>query len=98
MIEPTAQATGPVSPAPAPPSVLTNLWRLVTRFDAHRVNRWMGLRNAFGVALPAAVAVDLGYPAYAVVAGMGALNVAAADGTDSYRSRATRMLACTGLV
>ena len=57
----------------------------------------MGLRNALGVALPAALAVDLGYPAYAVVAGMGALNVAAADGTDAYRSRASRMLACTAL-
>ncbi len=91
----TAQSTGSLSQAP--PSALTNLRRLVTRFDAHRVNRWVGLRNALGVALPAAIAVDLGFPAYAVVAGMGALNVAAADGMDSYRSRATRMLASTCL-
>jgi uncharacterized membrane protein YccC len=70
---------------------------MLIHFDAGRVNRWMGLRNALGVALPAAVFIDLGYPAYAVVAGMGALNVAAADGTDAYRSRAARMLACTCL-
>jgi uncharacterized membrane protein YccC len=58
----------------------------------------MGLRNALGVALPVAICIDLGHPAFAVVAGMGALNVAAGDGTDAYRSRATRMLAtaCLG--
>lgn len=100
MLEPTAQSSGPDGarpPAFDPPSALTNLWRTLIRFDAARVNRWMGLRNAFGVALPIAVFIDLGFPAYAVVAGMGALNVAAADGTDAYRSRATRMLASTCL-
>jgi uncharacterized membrane protein YccC len=100
MLEPTAQSNGPVETKPPgfdAPSVLTNLWRMLIRFDANRVNRWMGLRNALGVALPVAVFIDLGHPAYAVVAGMGALNVAAADGTDAYRSRATRMLASTCL-
>ena len=100
MFEPTAQSNGPTEatpPASVPTSALTNLWRTVIRFDAHRVNRWMGVRNALGVALPIAVFIDLGFPAYAVVAGMGALNVAAADGTDAYRSRAARMLASTCL-
>jgi uncharacterized membrane protein YccC len=74
------------------------LWRTLIRFDAHRVSRWMGLRNALGVALPVAICIDLGHPAFAVVAGMGALNTAAGDGTDAYRSRAVRMLAtaCLG--
>jgi uncharacterized membrane protein YccC len=100
MIEPTAQSNsspGARPPTYAPPSALSNLWRMLIHFDAGRVNRWMGLRNAVGVALPVAVFIDLGLPAYAVVAGMGALNVAAADGTDAYRSRATRMLASTCL-
>jgi uncharacterized membrane protein YccC len=88
----TAQSGGRENLRPA----LTSLWRSVIRFDAHRVSRWMGLRNALGVALPVAVAIDLGFPAYAVVAGMGALNVAAADGTDAYRSRAARMLTSAG--
>jgi uncharacterized membrane protein YccC len=70
---------------------------MLINFDAGRMNRWIGLRNALGVALPIAVFIDLGYPAYAVVAGMGALNVAAADGTDAYRRRAVRMLASTCL-
>jgi uncharacterized membrane protein YccC len=53
----------------------------------------MGLRNALGIVLPLAVAVDLGYPASGLVAATGALNVAAADGEDSYRQRGARMLA-----
>ena len=100
MIEPADESRGPndaSSPTTDPPTAITNLWRLVIRYDANRVDRWMGLRNALGVALPAAVAIDFGHPAFAVVAAMGALNVAAADGTDSYRSRAIRMLASTGL-
>lgn len=97
MSQPTIPATGSAHQAAHPPHALETIWRLVTRFDAHRMNRWMGLRNALGVALPVAVAVDLGFPSYAVVAGMGALNVAAADEMDSYRSRATRMLASTCL-
>jgi uncharacterized membrane protein YccC len=97
MSQPTTPATGPAGRAAHPPRAFETIWRLVTRFDAHRMNRWMGLRNALGVALPVAVAVDLGFPSYAVVAGMGALNVAAADEMDSYRSRATRMLASTCL-
>ncbi len=100
MLEPTAQSNDVVDaqlPEFNPHSPLRSLWLNLIRFDADRLNRWMGLRNAFGVALPIALFIDLGYPAYAVVAGMGALNVAAADGTDAYRSRATRMLASTCL-
>jgi len=97
MRQSTAQSSGPISPTAGPQSALANLWRTLTRFDAHRMNRWMGLRNELGVAVPAAIAVDLGFPAYAVVAGMGALNVAAADEMDSYRNRAARMLASTCL-
>lgn len=92
-----AQPGGTSPPGSGTRGAITNLWRTLVRFDAHRVSRWMGLRNALGVALPVAVFIDLGHPAFAVVAGMGALNVAAADGTDAYRSRAARMLASTCL-
>jgi uncharacterized membrane protein YccC len=74
------------------PRTAIALWRDLTRFDAHKMNRWMALRNALGVALPIAIAMDLHSPSSGLVAGIGALNVAAADGVDGYRRRAIRML------
>ncbi len=81
------------SPPPIHPRPLEAFWLALTHFDRKQINLWMGLRNAFGIALPLAVAVDLGYSASGLVASTGAINVAAADGEDSYRSRAARMLA-----
>jgi uncharacterized membrane protein YccC len=75
------------------PRPLEAFWRTLTQFDRTKVNLWMGFRNALGIVLPLAVAVDLGYPASGLVAATGALNVAAADGEDSYRQRGVRMLA-----
>jgi uncharacterized membrane protein YccC len=80
------------SPPPIHPRPLDAFWRALTHFDRKQINLWMGLRNAAGIVLPLAVAVDLGYPASGLVASTGALNVAAADGDDSYRNRAARML------
>lgn len=71
---------------------LTTFWRTLTHFDRKQVNPWMGFRNALGIALPLAVGVGLGYPSSGLVASTGALNVAAADGEDSYRKRGARML------
>jgi uncharacterized membrane protein YccC len=71
---------------------LNSFWRTLTHFDRKQVNLWMGFRNALGIALPLAVGVGLGYPSSGLVAATGALNVAAADGEDSYRKRGTRML------
>ena len=71
---------------------LTTFWRTLTHFDRKQVNLWMGFRNALGIALPLAVGVRLGYPSSGLVAATGALNVAAADGDDSYRKRGARML------
>ncbi len=75
------------------PSPLNAFWRTLTHFDRKQVNLWMGFRNAVGITLPLAVAVHLGYPSSGLVASTGALNVAAADGEDSYRKRGARMLA-----
>lgn len=80
----------PKSPAPSP---LSTFWRTLTHFDRKQVNSWMGFRNALGIVLPLAIGVAVGYPASGLVGATGALNVAAADGEDSYRKRAARMLA-----
>ena len=71
---------------------LTTFWRTLTHFDRKQINLWMGFRNALGISLPLAVGVGLGYPSSGLVAATGALNVAAADGEDSYRKRGARML------
>jgi uncharacterized membrane protein YccC len=84
------------APAPPPPRVhprpLEAFWRALTQFDRNRIHPWMGVRNAIGITLPLAIGVAAGFPGSGVVAATGALNVAAADGVDSYRSRAARML------
>src|ERR1700676_701564 len=80
------------SPPPVHPRPLDAFWRALTHFDRKQIDFWMGLRNAVGITLPLAVAVDMGYPGSGLVAATGAINVAAADGTDSYRNRAARML------
>ena len=74
------------------PRPLQAFWRTLTRFDRGQVHPWMGLRNATGIALPLALGLYFGQPSSGLVASTGALNVAAADGVDSYRNRAARML------
>ena len=74
------------------PRPLQAFWRTLTRFDRGQVHPWMGLRNAAGIALPLALGLYFGQPSSGLVASTGALNVAAADGVDSYRNRAARML------
>jgi len=74
------------------PRPLAALWRALTHFDHAQIHVWVGLRNALGVTLPLAVGVHLGYPGSGLTAATGALNVAAADGVDSYRLRWQRML------
>ena len=76
-------------------SARATFWRTVTQFDRKRINLWMGVRNALGVALPLAAGVALGYTGAGLVAATGALNVAPADGEDSYRRRGIRMLAAS---
>ena len=75
------------------PRPLEAFWHTLSHFDRKQINLWMGFRNALGISLPLAVAVELGNPGSGLVAATGALNVAAADGEDSYRKRGTRMLA-----
>jgi len=60
----------------------------------------MGLRNTIGIMIPVAAGALLGNATRGMTGGMGALNVAVADGTDAYSHRARRMLltsVCCGL-
>jgi uncharacterized membrane protein YccC len=75
-----------------------SFWQTVTRYDAARVNPWLALRNAIGVALPLVAGVAGGQLSAGLVAGTGALNVAFSDGQEPYRQRARRMLAASALV
>lgn len=71
------------------------LLRAVVRFEAGKVRPWMGLRNAIGTAIPVVIGAAMGQPAGGMVAGIGALNVAVADGTDPYAHRSRRMVAAS---
>ncbi len=74
------------------PKPLESFWRALTTFDRSRIDPWMGVRNAIGITLPLAMGVATGYAASGATSAIGAINVAAADGIDSYRNRAARML------
>jgi uncharacterized membrane protein YccC len=74
------------------PTPFQSFWRTVTKIDRTVIQWWMAARNALGVVVPLAAGVASGNPASGVVGAVGALNVAAADGIDSYRRRAARML------
>lgn len=68
-------------------------WSQLTRFDRSKVNPWIALRNAVGVAIPIGLAVAAGQPGYGILAGLGAMNTSFSDGSDPYLLRARRMLA-----
>jgi uncharacterized membrane protein YccC len=89
---PVTSSTPEIHPRP-----LNAFWRALTNFDRKQINLWMGFRNAAGIVLPLAIGVGLGYPGSGLVGATGALNVAAADGNDSYRKRAARMLASSAI-
>ena len=70
------------------------LWRALKRIDKSKVNSpFLALRNAIAVALPLAVAIELGNSLVGIAIATGALNVAYSDGRDPYAQRARRMLA-----
>ena len=77
---------------PAAPATRKALWEAVVRYEAKKVHLVMGLRNTIGIMLPVAVGALLGNATRGMTGGMGALNIAVADGTDAYAHRARRML------
>ena len=74
------------------PAPHTALWHAVIRFEAGKVRPWMGLRNTIGFVLPVVIGAAMGHAAAGMIAGIGALNVAVADGADPYVHRARRLL------
>jgi uncharacterized membrane protein YccC len=83
--------TSPADRATKPSSWAT-FWQSVTRFQAEKVQPWLGLRNALGIAIPLAVGVAAGSVSSGAVMTTGALNVAFSDGSDPYAERGRRML------
>jgi uncharacterized membrane protein YccC len=83
---------------PEPARASRSFWKAITRFEAGKVDVWMAVRNAAGVALPLACGVAFGMIPSGLAAATGALNVAFSDDHDPYLPRARRMLAATALV
>ena len=79
-------------------SASTSFWRAVTRFEVSKIVPVQALRNAVAIALPLGAGVALGNIAGGLIACIGALNVAASDGSDPYRFRARRMCTASLLV
>ena len=73
------------------------LWRTMVRLDHSKINTWMALRNALGVAVPLAVATALDAPLSGAAIATGALNVSFSDGHDPYPQRGRRMLLWSAL-
>ncbi len=68
-------------------------WRNVLQFNKGRMDPWVALRNAIGVAIPLAFGVALGRPLVGLAVSTGALQVSYSDGQGPYVQRAKRMLA-----
>lgn len=76
----------------AQPAPRAALWDAVIRFESGKVRPWMGIRNTLGIVLPVVIGAVMGDTAGGMIAGIGALNVAVADGTDPYGHRARRLI------
>ena len=87
---------------PAPEATRPNAWlafrQSVVHFDTAKMNPWIGLRNAIGVALPLFLGMALHSLSVGVVGALGALNVAFRDSDAPYLQRARHMLLCSVLV
>ena len=81
---------------PAPEATRPSAWlafrQSVVHFDTAKMNVWIGVRNALGVALPLFAGVAFHSLSGGVVAALGALNVAFRDSDAPYLQRARHML------
>src|SRR5579871_1723668 len=73
------------------------VWQGVVRFQADKVNVWLGVRNCLGVGLPLAVGAAFGSLSAGLIMSTGALNVAFRDNDAPYRQRARKMFAASVL-
>lgn len=72
-------------------------WRGVLHVDKTKMQPWVALRNAMGVAIPLAVGIAIGMPLGGLAVASGALNVSYSDSSDPYKQRARHMLASSAL-
>jgi len=91
-------ASSPTKPQ-APPALnkFQTFWRGVQHVDTAKMEPWIALRNALGVAIPLAVGIAMGMPLGGLAVASGALNVSYSDGHDPYKGRARRLLASSVL-
>ncbi len=91
-------ASSPTKPQ-APPALnkFQTFWRGVLHVDTAKMEPWIALRNALGVAIPLAVGIAMGMPLGGLAVASGALNVSYSDGHDPYKGRARRLLASSVL-
>src|ERR1700720_4309670 len=80
-----------------PPRKWQVFGRGVLHIDAAKMEPWIALRNAMGVAIPLAVGIAIGMPLGGLAVASGALNVSYSDGHDPYKERARRLLASSVL-
>jgi uncharacterized membrane protein YccC len=92
---PTSGKTKPKEPPPL--NKWQTFWRGVFHVDTAKMEPWIALRNALGVAIPLAVGIAIGMPLGGLAVASGALNVSYSDGHDPYKQRARRMLAASAL-
>ena len=69
----------------------------LTYFDRGKIQPFVGLRNAIGLAIPLGAATAAGEPFYGLLGSLGAMNAALSDGSDPYLPRGGRMLAASAL-
>jgi uncharacterized membrane protein YccC len=92
--QPPSAPAGNAKPETTPPlNKWQSFWRGVLHVDTAKMQPWIALRNAVGVAVPLAVGIAMGMPLGGLAVASGALNVAYSDGHDPYGQRAKRMLA-----
>jgi uncharacterized membrane protein YccC len=91
-------ASSPTKPQ-TPPALnkFQTFWRGVQHVDTAKMEPWIALRNALGVAIPLAVGIAMGMPLGGLAVASGALNVSYSDGHDPYKGRARRLLASSVL-
>jgi uncharacterized membrane protein YccC len=90
-------AANPKQTSHPPLNKWQSFWRGILHVDTAKMQPWIAVRNAGGVAAPLIVGVLIGMPLGGLAVASGALNVSYSDGSDPYEQRAKRMLAASAL-
>lgn len=82
-----------MAPGQTQPGAWVAFWRSVAKFETSKINPWLALRNALGVAVPLFIGAATGHLGAGLIASTGALQVAFRDSDGPYPDRARLMLA-----